>query len=170
MEERLRVGVITSPHGIQGEVKVFATTDEPEAFKRWKEVVLVKNKEEKVLDITGVKYFKQFVILRFKQVTNRDEAERLRQAELYIPRAAAAPCEENENFIVDLIGLSVVTDEGQELGKCTDVLQTGANDVYEVTMQDGKELLIPAIRECILKVDLDAGIMQVHLLDGLLDI
>ena len=76
----------------------------------------------------------------------------------------------DENFIVDLIGLSVVTDEGEELGTLTDVILTGANDVYEVTTARGKKILLPAIKQCVLSVDLDEGKVLVHVMDGLLDL
>ena len=76
----------------------------------------------------------------------------------------------DENFIVDLIGLTVDTDEGERLGTLTDVIQTGANDVYEVTMDSGKKALLPAIKQCILDVDLEKGKVLVHVLDGLLDL
>ena len=76
----------------------------------------------------------------------------------------------DEYFIADLIGIQVVSDEGEELGTISDVLQTGANDVYEVEMADGKSLLLPAIKQCILNVDVENGTMQVHVLEGLLDL
>ena len=80
------------------------------------------------------------------------------------------PLEKDENFVADLIGLTAITEDGQVLGKLKDVLFTGANDVYVVEMENGKEVLIPAIKQCILQVDLEAGQMHVHLLEGLLDL
>lgn len=165
----LRVGVITSPHGIKGEVKVFPTTDDPQKFKRLKSVVLYNGKEEKTVDITGVKFFKQFVILKLKQCNSMNEAELMRRYELYITKEQSGACGEDENFVADLIGLQVVTDTGENLGVLVDVLETGANDVYVVRMEDGKEVLLPAIKPCILQVNLEAGEMKVHVMDGLLD-
>ena len=78
-------------------------------------------------------------------------------------------CKEDENFVVDLIGLRVVTDEGEVLGRLADVMETGANDVYVVEMENGKEVLLPAIKQCILQVDLEKQEMLVHIMDGLLD-
>lgn len=169
LDELLRVGVITSPHGIRGEVKVFPTTDDPQKFKRLKTVVLYNGKEEKTVDITGVKFFKQFVILKLSQCSSMDEAERLRKSELYITKEQSGSCGEDENFVADLIGLKVMTEEGDELGVLTDVMETGANDVYVVRTKDDKEVLLPAIKQCILRVDLEAGEMLVHIMDGLLD-
>lgn len=93
--------------------------------------------------------------------------EQYRQKSLYVTRENAVPLGENEYFIADLIGLKVVSDEGEELGTLSDVLQTGANDVYVVSKENTPDLLIPAIRDCIRQVDIESGTMQVHLLAGL---
>lgn len=169
MEERLRVGVISSTHGIRGEVKVFPTTDDVTRFKKLKSVFFVQNEKEQELEIEGVKFFKKFAILKFKGIDNINDVESFRGGELYIPRSAAKKPAKNEYFIVDLIGIKVSTEEGRFLGELTDVIETGANDVYSVTMEDGKELLLPAIKQCILNVDLEKKEMTIHLMKGLLD-
>ncbi len=122
------------------------------------------------LEIEGVKFFKQFVILKFKGIDNINEIEPYRGKDLLVTRKQAIPLEEGEYFISDLIGLRVVSDQGEVLGTLTDVLQTGANDVYVVKREEKKDLLIPAILQCILKTDLINGVMTVHLLEGLLDL
>ena len=170
MENLLRVGVITSTHGVRGEVKVFPTTDDMNRFKKLKTVILDTGKEHKTLNIESVKFFKNMVILKFKGFDNINDVEMWRQKDLLITRDQAVKLSPDENFIVDLIGLTVKTDEGEKLGVMKDVLQTGANDVYIVKMADGKEVLLPAIKDCILNVDLEKGEMLVHVLDGLLDL
>ncbi|MBQ5598945.1 MAG: 16S rRNA processing protein RimM [Lachnospiraceae bacterium] len=170
MESLLRVGVITSTHGVRGEVKVFPTTDDMNRFKKLKTVILDTGKEHKTLNIESVKFFKNMVILKFKGFDNINDVEMWRQKDLLITRDQAVKLSPDENFIVDLIGLTVITDEGEKLGVMKDVLQTGANDVYIVKMADGKEVLLPAIKDCILNVDLEKGEMLVHVLDGLLDL
>ena len=110
------------------------------------------------------------VILKFKGIDDRNDVERMRQAKLLVTRENAVELGKDEYFIADLIGIQVVSDEGEELGTISDVLQTGANDVYEVEMADGKSLLLPAIKQCILNVDVENGTMQVHVLEGLLDL
>ena len=170
MEHLLRVGVITSTHGIRGEVKVFPTTDDMNRFKKLKTVILDTGKEHKTLNIESVKFFKNMVILKFKGFDNINDVEMWRQKDLLITRDQAVKLSPDENFIVDLIGLTVITDEGETLGVMQDVLQTGANDVYIVKMAGGKEVLLPAIKDCILNVDLEKGEMLVHVLDGLLDL
>ena len=170
MENLLRVGVITSTHGVRGEVKVFPTTDDMNRFKKLKTVILDTGKEQKTLNIESVKFFKNMVILKFKGFDNINDVEMWRQKDLLITRDQAVKLSPDENFIVDLIGLTVMTDEGEKLGVMKDVLQTGANDVYIVKMAGGKEVLLPAIKDCILNVDLEKGEMLVHVLDGLLDL
>ncbi|MCI8854656.1 MAG: ribosome maturation factor RimM [Lachnospiraceae bacterium] len=170
MEPYLRVGVIASTHGLKGEVKVFPTTDDPERFRKLKQVILDTKREQKPLTITQVRYFKNQVILKFKEFQDINEIEKYRGCDLLVSREDAVPLKENENFIVDLIGMQVETEEGEALGMLTDVLQTGANDVYVVETKEGKELLLPAIPACILQVDVEAKLMRVHLLEGLLDL
>lgn len=169
MEPYLRVGVISSTHGLKGEVKVYPTTDDVTRFDDLKEVVLDTGKEYQILTITQVKYFKNMVILKFKEFNDINEIEKYRNCDLLVSRENAVALDENENFIVDLIGLKVVTEDGTLFGTLTDVMITGANDVYVVKTEQGKEVLLPAIPSCILDVDLENGVMKIHLLKGLLD-
>ena len=169
MESRLQVGVISSTHGVRGEVKVFPTTDDVKRFKRLKEVILDTGKEELVLEIESVKFFKQFAILKFKGYDNINDIEMYKGCDLMVTREDAVPLEENEYYIADLLGMEVVTDEGKKLGVLKDVLQTGANDVYVVTTKEGKEILLPVIDECILDVSLEENKVTAHIMPGLLD-
>ncbi len=109
------------------------------------------------------------VILKFKGYDSIDEIEKYKGKDLLITRDLAVKLGPDENFIIDLIGLLVVKDDGEELGTLTDVIKTGANDVYEVRMTDGREVLLPAIKECVLNVDLEKKVVTVHMMDGLLD-
>ena len=170
MEDLLQVGIITSTHGVRGEVKVYPTTDDPRRFRRLREVVLDTGREKLNLEIEGVKFFKQFVILKFKGLDNINDIEKYRQKSLYVARKNAVRLQRDEYFIADLIGLKVQDEDGTELGTVKDVIETGANDVYEVEMADGRSLLLPAIKQCILNVDVENGMMQVHVLEGLLDL
>lgn len=169
MEQMLRVGVITSTHGVRGEVKVFPTTDDAKRFKKLKKVIL-DGREPLELSIEQVKFFKNMVILKFKGYDNINDVETWRQRDLLITRDQAVELKEDEYFITDLIGLTVVNEEKTVLGRVKDVLETGANDVYVVELTSGKELLLPAIKDCILNVDLEDGRMKVHVLDGLMDL
>ena len=138
MENMLRVGVITSTHGVRGEVKVFPTTDDAKRFKKLKTVILDTGKGQTTLEIEQVKFFKNMVILKFKEYNDINQIEKYRKCPLLVTREHAVKLKKNEYFIADLIGLQVVTDEGELLGELTDVLETGANDVYQVTDKNGK--------------------------------
>ncbi len=169
MTDLFQVGIITNTHGIAGEVKVFPTTDDPKRFKKLKEVILEPEKENRILHITGVKFVKNLVVLKFREFASINDVQRLREKKLYVTRENAVKLKKNEYFIADLIGLKVQSTDGRDLGTLTDVITTGANDVY-VLQGDGRELLVPAIRECIRAVDLEAGTMTVYLLPGLEDL
>lgn len=169
MEQFLRVGVISSSHGVRGEVKVFPTTDDPTRFKDLKTVLLDTGKEYRELEIAGVKFFKNQVILKFKGYDSINDIEKYKGMDLLVSREDAVPLGENENFIVDLIDMTVVTDAGETLGILVDVMQTGANDVYVVETPGKEEILLPAIRDCILDVNVEEKRMLVHVLEGLLD-
>lgn len=169
MEETLQVGIITSPHGVHGEVKVYPTTDDVRRFKRLKKVILDTGKEQILLEIEGVKFFKNLVILKFKGIDNINDVEKYRQKGLYVTRKNAVRLSRDEYFVADLIGLAVKDETGETIGTMKDVMETGANDVYVIGMNDGRELLLPAIRQCVLEVDVEAGFIKVHILDGLLD-
>ncbi len=169
MEPYLRVGVIASTHGLKGEVKVFPTTDDPQRFLELKKVLLDTGHEYRPLEVAGVKFFKNQVILKFREFQDINEVEQYKGKDLLVTREQAVPLMENENFITDLIGMEVYTDEDKRLGILTDVLQTGANDVYAVKTDEGKEVLLPAIPSCILKVNVEEARMTVHILEGLLE-
>ena len=170
MVDLLRVGTIAATHGIRGEVKVFPTTDDINRFRDLKTCILDTGRERLELEVEGVKFFKQYAILKFKGIDNINDIEKYRGKDLLVTRENAVALEENENFIADLIGLDVVTDEGVHFGTVKDIMETGANDVYVITSDDGKEYLFPSIKECILDVDLEKGAVTVHIMKGLLDL
>lgn len=169
MISELQVGVITQTHGIRGEVKVFPTTDDASRFKKLKEVIMDTGRERLTLEIEDVKFFKQYAILKFKGYDSINDIEKYKNAKLYVTRDKAVKLKKDEYFIADLIGLDVVTDEREYFGRLKDVMSTGANDVYVVTREDGSEVLLPAIKECVKSVDMEQGQITVHIMDGLLE-
>ncbi|MDE7312999.1 MAG: ribosome maturation factor RimM [Eubacterium sp.] len=169
MEELFQVGAVTSTHGLRGEVKVFPTTDEPGRYKKLKEVIVDTGKGRETLKIEHVRFFKQMVIVKFAEYGNINEVEKYKGARLYVKREQALALREDEYYYADLAGLCVQTEEGETLGTLKDILQTGANDVYVVGRGKKKDLLVPAIKDCIKKVDLEHRTMTVHLLPGLLE-
>lgn len=168
MEEMLQVGVITSTHGVRGEVKVFPTTDDPMRFKKLKKVILDAGKETLPLEIQSVKFFKQFVILKFKGIDNINDIEKYRKCPLLVAREDAIELDDDEYFIADMIGMEVLTEDGKVFGTLKDVMETGANDVYVIESTQYGEVLVPAIKECILDVDIKERKMKIHLMDGLI--
>lgn len=167
--EMLRVGVITTTHGVKGEVKVFPTTDDPNRFKMLKNAYLDLGRELMPVTIEGVKFFKQMVILKFKEFMDCDMAALYRNKDILIERKDAVPLKENEFFICDLIGLSVVSEEGEIIGTLTEVLETGANDVFEVKSPDETTVLIPYIEDCVKEISLETKTIRIHVMKGLLD-
>ncbi len=160
-------GTITSTHGIRGEVKVYPTVDDPDRFSSFGKVLLSNGKTEVEAEIEKVKYFKNLVIVKFRGIDDINDVMKYRRWNILVIREDAADLQEGQYFEVDIIGLKVVTDDDREIGKITEILHTGANDVYTVKGESGKEILIPAIQQCILDVDLENGVMKVHLLNGM---
>lgn len=168
MVNEFQIGVITQTHGIKGEVKVFPTTDDVRRFKRLTKVTIDSGKKRLEAEIESVKFFKQFVILKFKEFNSIEEVQIYKQAKLIVDRDHAVRLRRDEYFIADLIGMNVISDEGATIGTLTDVIETGANDVYVIQTEDDNEVLFPAIKECVKDVDLDAGVITVHVMDGLM--
>ena len=169
MNNILQVGAVTSTHGLAGEVKVFPTTDDPKRFKKLKQVLLDTGKDMLQLGVEHVKFFKNMVILKFKGYDRIEDIMGFKGKNLYVTRENAVRLKKDEYFIADLIGMKVYTEDEAYLGELTEVITTGANDVYTVRMENGKDVLIPAIGQCILNVDVEHETMQVHLLEGLLE-
>ncbi len=167
MEQFLQVGVISSTHGIRGEVKVFPTTDDPVRFKKLKNVLLDTGREQLELEVQSVKFFKQFVIVKFKGIDNINDIEMYKGKSLLIPREDAVALGKDEYYIADLIGMEVFTEEGR-FGVLKDVMETGANEVYIIASDEHGEVLVPAIRQCILDVDIKEKKMKIHLMEGLI--
>ena len=169
MEDLLQVGIITGTHGLKGEVKVFPTTDDKERFLDLEDVLLDTGSELLELKVEYCKFFKKFVFVKFEGLDDINEVEKYKRGPLLVTRENAGELEEDEYFVADLLGLTIVDDSGVTVGKLENVISTGANDVYEVLTEDGGRILLPAIKECILDVDMDEGIILVHLLKGLAD-
>lgn len=167
MEDLLKVGVITTTHGVGGEVKVFPTTD-AERFMELEYVILDTGREKRELTIQNVKFFKNLVILKFEGIDNINDIEKYKGKELWVPREEAQELDEDEYYIGDLIGMDVLLEDGTRFGSLKDVMETGANDVYVVETEEGKEVLLPAIHDCIMDVDIEKNAMTVHLMKGLL--
>lgn len=168
MEDYFKIGIITSSHGVRGEMKVYPTTDDARRFKKLKQVFVETKEGFKVFEVESARVSDK-VLLKLKGIDTPEEVVKYRQRGIFVDRKNAVRLSKDEYFIADLIGIKVICDDGKELGVLKEVMPTGANDVYVISMDEGKEVLIPAIKDCILDVDVEEGFMKVHLLDGLLD-
>ncbi|SHE58613.1 16S rRNA processing protein RimM [Thermoanaerobacter uzonensis DSM 18761] len=167
MADYYNVGKVTSAHGIKGEVKVYPLTNVPERFYDLEYVWIFDDQQRShKYDIEYVKIISKGVCVKLKGIDTRGDAEKLKGAFLKVDSQNALELEENEYFIKDLLGMKVYTEEGSFLGTLVEVLKTGANDVY-VIKTEKREILIPAIKEVVKKVDVDNKVMVVHLLEGL---
>lgn len=170
MEDLLRIGVITTTHGIRGEVKVFPTTDDVKRFKKCDEVILITRKGELTLHVECVKFFKNIVILKFKEFDDINEVEGFRKCDIMVTRENALPLKEGEYYLCDVIGARVEEEDGSVIGEVKDVIETGANNVFAVQTREGKEVLFPVIPDCIKKVDTKEGLVVAHVMKGLMDL
>lgn len=166
------IGEVLRPHGVQGEVRVRILTDYPERIAKLGTVFLgsgIGANDLKPYRIEKVRFTPEFGLLKFNGINDRNAADRLRQRTIMIAIDDAVPLEEGEFFLYQLIGLSAVLEDGTVLGDLAEVIETGANDVYVIKSAEGRELLIPAIPEVILKTDIQAGTILIRPLPGLLD-
>lgn len=169
MNDMLRVGVYTSTHGVRGEINVYPTTDDVSRFYKGLPLFIDTGKEQIPVTVEHVKLFKNMVILKFVGIDNINDIERYKGHDLLVSREYAVELEDGEYFICDIIGAEVVTEEGEKLGVLKDVLQTGANDVYVITLNDGREVLFPVIPDCVKDVNTEEKRVVVHVMKGLLD-
>lgn len=168
MEDFFRVGVIANTHGIRGEVKIFPTTDDVKRFDYLKEAYIDAGKEKIKVEVSNVRYFKNLVIVKFKDIDNINDIERYKGKDLLVTRENALPLEEGEYYFADIIGANVYTEDGILFGSLEDVIETGANLVYSV-QHEGKEVLLPVIDDCVKEVNVEEKKVIVHIMKGLLD-
>lgn len=172
MENYFEIGNIAGTQGIKGLVRVFPTTDDPSRFTLLKEFIIELHGKRTTFTIERVSFHKQFVLVKLSGIEDMTAAETLKGGRVLIPESEALPLGQDEYFMRDLYGLAVYTEEGCYLGEITDIFRTGANDVYEVTdngQKEKKPILLPAIKQCILNIDLSEKKMTVHLLKGLVE-
>lgn len=166
------IGKITRPHGLKGDVKVIPTTDFPERFANMTSVIIETPTGRRArYTVEKVQYQRGFVIMHFEGVNDVDAAEKLRNALLLVTQDELVPLPAGHYYLFELIGLDVVTQEGNRLGKLTDIFRTGANDVYVVKPDenDRHDYLLPAIKDVVKEIDVSGGKIVVDLLPGLID-
>ena len=157
--ERIIIGRVGAAHGIHGDLRVIPLTDFPERFTALREVMV----GDELLHIESVKPQGKNFLMRFREYTVREDAQKLTGRLLTVARAEAAPLDEGEYYVFDIVGLTVYDEEDNELGTVENVLRTGSNDVYAVRSEDGREILIPALRKVVRAIDVAGGRMTVRL-------
>ena len=168
MTKYLEIGQIVNTFGIKGMVKVKPFTDNIKRFDKLKKVYIENKNGRKEYEIEELKYHKEMVLIKFKGIENPEDANLLRESYLTVNRDDEDPLEEGTYYIVDMIGLEVETDEGEKLGNLVDIFNTGSNDIYVVKNELGKQILLPAIKDVIKKIDMEKRKMIVHLIAGLM--
>lgn len=165
----LEVGKIVNTHGLKGEVKVVAWTDSPYDFEEIEKVYIKTKSETKCLEIANIKYQKNNLIVKFGEFNDINEVLPYKNTILYANREDLPELEDGVHYIVDLIGLEVVTEDGETVGTVADVFNTGANDIYDVKRRGKKNLLLPVIDEVVKNIDISGGQIIVNIMDGLDD-
>lgn len=168
MQKYFEVGQIVNTFGVKGMLKVKPFTDDVERFEELKKVYICKKEKLEEVEIEEVKYHKDMVLLKVKGIEDMNEAEKVKGLYLKIDRKNAKKLPKDTYFIADLLGLEVYSDTGELLGKVDDIFRTGANDVYVVKNENGKQLLLPGIPDVIKEIDLEKEKIIVHLLKGLI--
>ncbi|MDR1532684.1 MAG: ribosome maturation factor RimM [Clostridiales bacterium] len=162
------IGKIINTHGIAGELKIFPTTDDPRRFRLLADAYVLRPPDWRPerFEIESVRFHKRFVIVKFHGIDDINTAETFKNALVKITEAEALPLEEDEYYFQDIYDCRVVTTEGEELGVVTDILRTGANDVYVVRGSRG-EILLPAVKGCVKAINTVEKTMTVYLMKGL---
>ena len=168
MQGNLEIGQIVNTFGIKGFVKVNPFVDDVLRFDDLEKVYIRRNKEIKELQVEEVKYHKNMVLVKFKGIDKVEDAELLRNFYLEVDRENAIELEEGEYFIADLLGINVLTEENEQLGKLEDIFNAGSSDIYVVKTEEGKQILLPAISEVVKEINLKENKIIVHLLEGLI--
>ncbi|MDF7636730.1 ribosome maturation factor RimM [Leuconostocaceae bacterium ESL0958] len=169
-ENYFKIGTIVNTHGIRGEVKVAAITDF--ASDRFASGQTIYRKDQNGYQPETVKssrQHKQMWLLLLAGYDNINQVEPFKGQELYVAAADRAPLAAGEYYYSDIIGCTVLDEEGQERGQIQEIMQTGANDVWVMVDQKGQEVLLPVIDDVITEVDLAKGQIQIHVLEGLFD-
>ena len=167
MQEFFELGQIVNTFGIKGFVKVVPYTEDITKFEQLNKVFLVKNNNKKEYEIEEVKYHKNFVLIKFKNINTVEDAENLRNCYIQIDRETLGEPDEGTYYIADLIGLDVYSDDGNLLGILEDIYNTGSNDIYVVKDKDGRQILLPAISDVIKEINIADKKILVHLINGL---
>lgn len=169
--EYLVLGEVLRPHGVRGELRIRILTDYPERIGDLKTVYLGTDIESPALkpySVVGMRMHQNYGLLTLQDITSRDKADRLRGQLIMVDIDHAVPLEEGEFYLFELLGLEVKTETGESLGTISEIIETGANDVYVVDSPRYGEVLVPVTEETVLETNIPAGIVTVRLPEGLI--
>ncbi len=161
----LAVGQLRRPHGVRGEIRMEVLTDFPERLQPGRTVYVGPRRLP--LRLRSVRWHNDVLLVAFEGYDDRDRVGLLRNMLVSIPAAEAPPLPDGALYYHQVLGLTVVTDQGETLGRIVEIMETGANDVFVVQAEDGAEILLPDTDEVVLAIDTETGTMTVHLLPGL---
>lgn len=157
-KQRIVIGKLGAPHGIKGDLKVIVLTDFPECFRDFKKVYV----GDELLEIAEVKYQHKQILIRFVKYSVREEAAKLTGREITVEREELAPLAEGVYYTFEIIGLEAKNEAGEVIGRVKDIFPTGSNDVYVIAAEGKDDLLLPAIKDVILKIDIEGGYIVVR--------
>jgi 16S rRNA processing protein RimM len=160
------VGRLRRPHGVRGEIVLEVLTDFPERLRTG--VTVFIGPEHRPYLLRGRRPIDEGLLVAFRGLSNREEVLQLRNQEVFVRTDDLPALEEGEYYHHQIVGLRVINETGEVLGKVTDIIETGSNDVYVIRPESGREILLPVLDKTILDVNLDRGELRVHLLPGLL--
>jgi len=165
--DKVKIGQITAPFGIKGEVRVFSYMDEITRFSHIEKIYLGETLNM-YYQVEKVRYDRGFALIKFVEVPDRNTSETLRSLNLYIPRDEY-DLDDDSYLIEDLLGCKVISEEGEYLGDLIDIIQNSSQDVYEIKKEDKKSFLVPAVKEFIKDVNLDEKVIVLHVIEGLIN-
>lgn len=162
-----RIGILSSPHGVRGEISIYPTTDDLDRFRALDICYILQNGEYIPLHVTGVKYKKNMPVLRFEEYNTLDEIERLRGAEIYVDREHAIALDEGEYYMADVIGFDVVSDD-KRVGTVEDFFDNEAGQsIYVIKCTDGETKYVLNIPEFVRSIDFDKNIIAINMVKGM---
>ena len=161
--KKINIGKIVTTHGVRGDIKVYPHTNVEDMFGKLKKIYI----DDEEYKIYSVKYAKGCPVLNIDGLNTVEDAQKLIGKQVFADEKALPKLEEDNFYLKDIIGCTAVDEQGGELGRVTDVIFTGANDVYEISAQNDRKILVPAVKEFILKVDISDKKITVKLIEGM---
>ena len=168
---RLKVGKIVNTHSLKGEVKVISSTDfEEQRFEKGAELLITRgNQVVKEVTVESYRTHKNNLLVKFVGIDSIEEAEKLKNLQIKIDSDNIGELEENEFYFHEIIGCEVFDENGKSLGEISEILTPGANDVWVIKSQNGKEILIPYIEDVVKKIDVENKKIDIEVMEGLID-